>query len=131
MSDITIATVTAPSFVDGRNTLTPRLHLRVSYMKGGPNYFNGKVNPRGYSISVDFDRRSDEGFVSLLIDGKGNPAALIESAKRFNQKKLEAIAQQVRDGKHDELVERLYARAVFNRNNHAWPASILDVAVNG
>jgi len=117
---ITIAVVHGPSFQDGRSTLTPRLKLTVNYMKGGMNYFNGQTMPRGYIVSVEYDRVSDDGFRSLLLDGKGNPSAVVEHAKRFNAKKLQEIAQRVIDGKYEALVSGLYAQAIEIRK-HAWP----------
>ena len=124
---ITIKTVTAPVFKDWNNMLTPRLKLVISYTKGGTCYFTGGHAPRGYEISVQHDRHSDQGFTSMLIDGKGNPTASIEAAARFSATKLERIADDVRNGKHDELIARLYAKAKANRSEYAWPESILPL----
>lgn len=67
---ITIKTVTAPSFKEdfGSATLTPRLTLEVSYTTGGTSYFTGSHFPRGYEISIKHDRKSDQGFTSMLLD---------------------------------------------------------------
>ena len=127
---ITIKTVTAPAFKesDYSNTmLTPRLTLVVSYTKGGANYFTGGSIPRGYDIGVQHSRESDQGFVSILLDSKGNPTAVLEPAARFSAKTLERIAADVLNGKHDELIERLYAKAKANRSEYAWPESILPL----
>lgn len=124
---ITIKTVTAPAFQDGSWMLTPRLELVVSYTKGGVNIFTGSSYPRGYELSVQHDRLSDQGFSSFLIDGKGNLTTVLEPAARFSAKTLERFANDVRSGKHDELIERLYAKAKANRSEYAWPDSILPL----
>jgi hypothetical protein len=124
---IIIKQVTAPAFKDWKSMLTPRLKLVVSYTKGGMNYFTGDSIPRGYEISVQHDRKSDEGFVSVVIDGKGNPTASIEAAARFSTKALERIVYEVQHGKHDELIARMYAKAKANRSEYAFPASILPL----
>jgi len=122
---IVIATVTAPTFIDCGKAVTPRLRLVVSYTLGGVNYFNGQRYSRGYEIAVQHDRRSNEGWTSIIIDGKGNPTAFVEAAARFSQKTLDKIADDVRAGKHNDLIERLYAKAKSNRSEYEWPASIL------
>lgn len=124
---ITIKTVTAPAFKDFNSMLTPRLKLVVSYTKGGMSYFTGSSIPRGYDIAVQHDRHSDQGFTSMLLDGKGNPTAVLEPAARFSAKTLERIANDVRNGKHDELIARLYSKAKANRSEYAWPESILPL----
>lgn len=124
---ITIKTVEAPAFKNFSAMLTPRLKLVVSYTKGGMSYFTGSSIPRGYDISVQHDRHSDEGYTSMLLDGKGNPTAALEAAARFSAKTLERIADEVRSGKHDDLIARLYAKAKANRSEYAWPESILPL----
>jgi len=130
MSDrsITINTVTAPQFQDCGKTLTPRMRLEVSYSEGGVNYMTYNKHPRGYTISVRHDRLSDEGWVSMIIDGKGNPTSMVEPAKRFSAKTLQKIADEVCNGKHDTLIEALYAKAKLNRSEYEWPTSILPKA---
>ncbi len=124
---ITIKTVTAPAFKDCNSMLTPRLKLEVSYTKGGMCFLTGNSYARAYEISIQHDRHSDQGFSSFLIDGKGNPTASIEGAKRFSAKTLERLASEVRNGKHDDLIARLYAKAKANRSEYAWPESILPL----
>jgi hypothetical protein len=63
----------------------------------------------------------------MLLDGKGNPTASLEPAARFSAKTLERIANDVRNGKHDELIERLYTKAKANRSEYDFPASILPL----
>jgi hypothetical protein len=124
---ITLKTVTAPAFKDCNSMLTPRLKLVVTYTKGGMCYFTGSSAPRGYDISVEHDRHSDQGFTSMLLDAKGNPTVSVEPAARFSAKTLERIADEVRSGKHDELIAKLYAKAKANRSEHDWPKSILPL----
>jgi len=124
---ITIKTVTAPAFKDLSAMLTPRLKLVVSYTLGGTSFLTGATFARGYEIAIQHDRKSDQGFTSLILDGKGNPTAGIEGAKRFSAKTLERIADEVRNGKYDELIARLYDKAKSNRSEHAWPESILPL----
>jgi len=125
--DITIKIVTAAPFKDLSATLTPRLKLVVEYTLGGTSFFTGSTFPRGYAIAIQHDRVSDQGFTSFILDGKGNPTACIEGAKRFSAKTLERIASDVRSGKHDELITKLYAKAKANRPEYAWPESILPI----
>lgn len=126
MSDrsITISTVTASPFEDCGRVLTPRLQLVVDYTTGGMCFFTGNRYSRGYEIAVRHDRLSDDGWVSLIIDGKGNPTALVEQAARFSAKTFDKIVNDVRTGKHNELIARLYAKAKANRPEYAWPESI-------
>ena len=66
----------------------------------------------------------------MLLDAKGNPTAELEPAARFSAKALERIANDVRNGKHDELITRLYAKAKANRAEYAWPESILPLVAS-
>lgn len=125
---ITIKTVEAQPFKDLSATLTPRFKLVVEYTLGGTSFLTGATFPRGYAIAVQHDRVSDRGFTSLILDGKGNPTACIEGAKRFSAKTLERIANDVRSGKHDELIAKLYAKAKDNRPEYAWPDMLPLVA---
>lgn len=124
---ITIKVVTAPPFKDGNQTLTPRLKLVVSYTNGGVSFLTGHEIPRGYDVSVEHDRQSDQGFTSIVIDGKGNPTASLEPAARFSAKALERIAGNVREGIYDSTIAALYATAKANRSEYAWPESILPL----
>jgi hypothetical protein len=124
---ITIKQVTAPPFRDGNAMLTPRLTLVVAYTKGGRSFLSGKEIPRGYDVGVKHDRQSDQGTTSIIIDGKGNPTASLESAAKFSAKSLERIANDVRNGKHDATVAALYAKAKANRPEYAWTESILPL----
>lgn len=125
---ITISNVTANPFEDCGRMFTPRMQLIVNYTTGGMCYFTGNRYSRGYEIAVRYDRLSDQGWVSIIIDGKGNPTSLVEQAARFSAKTLDRIANDVRNGKHNTLIEALYARARVNRREHVWPDSILPNA---
>ncbi len=122
---ITINTVTAQPFEDCGRMLTPRLHLIVSYTTGGMCYFTGNRYSRGYEIAVRHDRSSNEGWVSIIIDGRGNPTAIVEQAARFSQKTLKRIANDVRCGKHNATINALYANAKANRSAYQWPEGIM------
>jgi hypothetical protein len=124
---ITIKIVTAPPFKDLNSMLTPRFKLVVSYTKGGVSFLTGQSIPKGYDISVQYDRISDKGVRFTVIDGKGNPTASLEPAARFSAKTLERIADNVRFCKHDQLIAQLYAKAKENRPEYAWPDSILPI----
>lgn len=124
---ITIKQVTAPPFRDGSAMLTPRLTLVVSYTKGGTSFITGNAIPRGYDVSVQYDRQSDQGFTSIIIDGKGNPTASLEPAARFSAKALERIAGNVRNGIYDSTIAALYAKAKANRAEYAFPEFILPL----
>lgn len=125
---IRIKTVKAPPFTEAWNLLTPRLHLVVSYTKGGTSYLTGRDIPRGYEVAIQHDRLSEGGTVSMLLDARcGNPTASLEPAARFSAKTLERIVEEVRNGKHDAAIAELYEKAKANRSEFAWPASILPL----
>lgn len=108
--------------------LTPRLHLVVSYTKGGTSYLTGRDIPRGYEVAIQHDRLSEGGTVSMLLDARcGNPTASLEPAARFSVKTLDRIAEEVRNGKHDATIAELYCKAKANRSEFAWPASIFPL----
>jgi hypothetical protein len=125
---ITINTVTAPDFVDGRTAFTPRLHLVVGYDEGGISMMSGRERPRGYFLAVQYDQRSSEGYLQLILDGKGNPTATLELAARFAESKLNKLAAAVQAGKFDAVIDELYAKAVANRSKYQWPESIRPAA---
>lgn len=121
---ITLHTVTAPDFQDGRTAFTPRLQLVVGYDEGGTNMLSGRERPRCYFLAVQYDQRTPDGFLQLILDGKGNPTASLEPAARFSEAKLKKIAADVTAGKFDAQIDELYAKAVAHRSKHAWPESI-------
>jgi hypothetical protein len=129
---ITINTVTAPPFTEsmGRETMTPRLHLEVYYDEGGVSMLTYRTRPRAYVLAVKYDRLSDSGFKTILLDAIGFPAATLEPAKRFSAAKLAKFAADIRDGKYDELIDSLYARAVKGRHEHQWPETIRSVVAS-
>lgn len=124
MTSVTIKTVTAPPFIERGTRLTPRLHLVVDYTRGGTSQINGKNYPRGYQISVRFDRIGDDGEISQVIDGIGDPSLCIEKSSKFTKKRLESIVAEVYDELHTHLIRELYRQATVDRSRHVWPDSI-------
>lgn len=122
---ITIATVTAPKFVEFAESphprnLTPRLHLKLNYDEGT------RSRPRAYTLTIFFDRLSDDGYVSVVLDFQNStPTAIIEVANRFSQSKLEKVLAAVHSGKFQDTIDQLYEMAVKQRNQHHWPLSIM------
>ncbi len=127
MTSVTIKTVTAPPFIERGTRLTPRLHLVVDYTKGGTSLINGKIYPRGYQISVRFDRIADDGEISQVIDGRGDPSLCIEPSPRFTKKRLDSIVAEVYGELHQWLIRELYRQATADRSNHVWPDDILPL----
>jgi hypothetical protein len=127
MTSVTIKTVTAPSIIERGTRLTPRLHLVVDYTKGGTSLINGKHYPRGYQISVRFDRLADDGEISKVIDGRGDPSLCIEPSPRFTKKRLDSIVAEVYGELHQCLINDLYRQATADRSNHVWPDDILPL----
>jgi|LauGreDrversion4_2_1035121.scaffolds.fasta_scaffold01068_19 hypothetical protein len=121
---ITLVTVIGPAFEELGQSLVPRLELVVRYTRGGVSAINGITYTRGYEICVCHNRRSLDGFKSIIIDGKGDPSETILPSERFIEKTLHRIACEVRNGKHSEIVSRLYCRAKANRPEHVWPERI-------
>lgn len=127
MTSVTIKTVTAPPFVERGTRLTPRLHLVVDYTKGGTSQINGKIYPRGYQISVRFDRIADDGTTSQVIDGRGDPSLCVEPSPRFTKKRLDSIVAEVYGELHQWLIRELYQQAKADRSTHVWPDCILPL----
>lgn len=121
---ITIATVTAPKFVEHPESpfprnLTPRLHLKLNYDEGT------RSRPRAYTLTMFHDRISDDGFASVIIDFQPNPTAIIEVANRFSQAKLDKLVANVYRGEFKDTIDKLYEMAVEKHNRHHWPLSIM------
>lgn len=128
MTSVTIKTVTAPPFVERGTKLTPRLHLVVDFTKGGTSQINGKIYPRGYQISVRFDRIADDGTTSQVIDGRGDPSLCVEPSPRFTKKRLDSIVAEVYGELHQWLIRELYRQATVDRSTHVWPDDILPLS---
>jgi hypothetical protein len=124
---ITLKTVTAPPFKDCNSMLTPRLQLVVRYTKGGTSIMTGAEFVRGYEVSIQHDRLSNDGFRQFLIDGRGNPTATLEQASRFSAKTLDRLVGEIRSGKHNATIAHLYALAKTRRPEHNWPEAILPL----
>jgi hypothetical protein len=124
---VTLKTVEAPPYQQNRLTMTPRLSLVVRYTKGGKNAMTLAVIPRGYEITVQFDRLDNEGSRYVPLDGKPNPAFTVESAARFTPKAFARIVSETRNGKHCKLIDELYRTATDQRPEIAWAVSIFPL----
>jgi hypothetical protein len=125
---VTLKTVTAAAFIEDGERKTPRLSVVVRYTKGGTSYLDGKSYSRGFEISVCHDRLSDTGTKSVVIDGKGDPTQHVELASRFSPAKLTRIVTDACNGKYDDIITKLYARAVSNRSEYVWAESIFPIS---
>lgn len=75
------------------------LKISITYTLGGRNYFTGSTNPRGYKIFLKPVSRSGCVESSILL-GSGNSSGYyisIESASRFNARRLEELAKKFDD----------------------------------
>lgn len=84
------------------------LKVQVYYSKGGMNYFNGKVEPRGYWLSVlpvDIERRPD-GIIteSFMIVNNGGTRLFLKDVKRQSDKAY-AEAVQMAESRVQELID--------------------------
>lgn len=127
MSSKNVKTVVGSAFFELGSLLTPRLHLMVEYTKGGTSGITGEHFERGYQISIRHDRIDQDGMVSVLIDGKGDPTSCIATAPRFSQTVLDTKVEQVLTGVYDQLICSLYAKATAMRPDYNWPERILPV----
>lgn|GEM_PF-3706492 len=127
MSSITLKTVTASPMVAFGDTLTPRLHLTVSYTKGGKSGITGQNVPRGYQIAIQHDRVGSDDSRYIAADRRSNPQAFIELAERYDKRKLDKIADDIRSGRHDRLIAELYATATDLWKENDFPGSILPL----
>lgn len=60
----------------------------LSYSKGGPNYFSGGTDPRGYCVGVQPLTKQERSTSYMLFSGV---RTLILPAQAFSQKKLDAL----------------------------------------
>lgn len=127
MSFAILKTVTGNRFESLGTYLVPRLHLVVSYTRGGVSDITGEPCERGYCISVQHDCWAEEGFRSFIVDGKGDPAESLLLTDRFSQKTLDNLIWQVRKGIHDAIVASLYAKAIASRPQYGWAKTILPL----
>jgi hypothetical protein len=82
-----------------------RLHVEVYYNIGGPNYFSGGSNKRGYYLSVQPQRVDPAGWVS--ITAFSGTSMFLEEADRFSTKRLEEVARAQTTPRLSEQVETL------------------------
>lgn len=73
------------------------IKVTVGYDEGGANYFDSRTNARGFYMHfTPIETESFEGHTiekSLLFHGR---KALIEETKRYNEKRILALVDQVR-----------------------------------
>jgi hypothetical protein len=86
--------------IDG--TENEYLKVHVYYALGGMNYWNGKVDPRGYYLSVQRVERKSEGayFTESFMVGSGGVRTLLLETKRKSDK---AMTQAVETAKAKEV----------------------------
>lgn len=73
------------------------LRIDVEYALGGPNYFSGGYNPRGYRVClrpVSLAGNS-ESYVMLGDRRSSGGYLMIEQATRFNKRRLFQIAEKM------------------------------------
>lgn len=87
-------------------TSTPgtEIDLSVSYDEGGPNYFHGTINPRGFNFYATVWRNENGHRTTLL--GTGGLKHQVETATRYNAKRLAKIAEEAKTPGSD-LARRL------------------------
>jgi hypothetical protein len=78
------------------------LKVHVYYALGGMNYWNGKVDPRGYYLSVQRVKRENMGtyFTESFEVGRGGVRTLLLQTKRKSEK---AMTQAVEMAKEKEV----------------------------
>jgi hypothetical protein len=122
---VRLKTVTAKPFKDHDEIVIPRLHLDVQYTKGGTSVVTGKVFARGYEVGVYYDHVYRDGQASSVVS---NATENIAVASRFTPARFESILADIAAGTHNELITKLYARAVSAHPEHAWPESIFPIS---
>jgi hypothetical protein len=94
--------------IEGSNK---QLKIEIFYDKGGMNYFNGKVEPRGYWLSMRQVERKVEGR-GIVIESygmfSGAKAFLKEVKKKSDKAYQEAIA--LAEGKMNDLKLHVLAK---------------------
>jgi hypothetical protein len=71
------------------------VELDVHHSKGGANYFSGGIEKAGYSLSVN-PVKVENGSVSFVIGNNLGRRFFIESAARFNAKRLDQLAAAIK-----------------------------------
>jgi hypothetical protein len=91
------------------------IEVSLSYDEGGPNYFHGNMNPRGFNLHATVWTIRD-GVRSTIL-GTGGLKRQVEEAKRYNAKRLAALAEAARNPESPvgvsrrELVDRVMQKA--------------------
>lgn len=73
------------------------LRIDVEYALGGPNYFSGGHNPRGYRVCLKpvSLAGNSESYVMLGDKRSSGGYLMLEPATRFNKKRLLQIAEKM------------------------------------
>ncbi|MAD75951.1 MAG: hypothetical protein CML20_14385 [Rheinheimera sp.] len=91
------------------NPTVNTIEIELYYNAGGMNYFNYKVEKRGYYVSVTPYKISQDGhFKTKEYSAFSGIKTLVEEASRFGKKKLDSITID------PDTRERLLAHVVQN-----------------
>ena len=127
MSFEAIKTITGRILKERGEILTPQLHLCVEYTQGGQSLITGDIFRRGYIITVRHERVDQHGNRSMLIDGLGDATYYVELALRYNRSRHAELCEQVRCGRHDEVIAHLFEKAKKLRPQLEWQAPMLPI----
>jgi hypothetical protein len=75
------------------------------YPVGGANYFSGGVNPRGYYLSAQPEKRGNGSRSFVAFSGT---SMVIKQVKRFNQREFDALVPEQAD--IDKLTAHVMAK---------------------
>jgi hypothetical protein len=79
--------------------------VKLYYQKGGANYFSGGVNPRGYYLSAQPEKRGNGSRSFVAFSGT---SMVIKQVKRFNQREFDALVPEQAD--IDKLTAHVMAK---------------------
>lgn len=86
--------------------------VRLYYAMGGMNFWNYKVEPRGYFLSVTPEEQEDTGvFICRRFTLGSGIKTLVQEASRFSQKTLDSFDPAALDAKVKELRAVVLAKA--------------------
>lgn len=86
--------------------------IRLYYAMGGMNYWNYKVEPRGYFLSVTPEEREDTGTFTVRRTTLGSGyKSLVKEAARFSQKTLDSIDETTLQAKIAEMTAAVLVKA--------------------
>lgn len=88
------------------------------------------IRTRIDSARASFDKDSEklrEEVIRFLDKEESRARKKGDLDEISSAKTLERLAYEVRSGKHDALIAILYAKAVKDRSQYAWPESLLPL----